>query len=150
MTNLADELDYYGRYLRQAAVKDSIHVGAIEFGGQSGSVYSHLMNDWMKSTAPYIEDLLNGGIKVLIYVGHLDIIVAYPLTEVYVKGLNWTHSEEFSAAEREAWLIDDKVAGYRRKFGGLSHVMVHAASHFVPYDQPVAGLQMIDNFINGI
>lgn len=149
VTNLADELDYYGKYLRLADVKDSIHVGSIEFQGQSGEVSSHLRDDFMKSTKTYIEDLLNGGVRVLIYVGHLDIIVAYPLTEVYVKGLNWTHTEEFSAAEREAWLIDDKVAGYRREFGGLSHVMVHAASHFVPYDQPVAGLQMIDTFISG-
>ena len=143
------ELDYYGPFLHLADIKDRIHVGSIEFGSQSGEVSSHLKNDWMHSTAPMIEDLLVAEYKVMIYVGHLDIVIAYPQTEVYVKALNWTHTEEFNQTPREVWKIGDEVAGYTRQYAGLTHVMVHAASHFVPYDQPTYGFQMIHNFIHG-
>lgn len=60
-----------------------IHVGDAAWNNGS-LVEENLMDDVMKSVAPWLEELLEH-YRVLIYNGQLDIIVAYPLTEAYLK-----------------------------------------------------------------
>lgn len=59
----------------------------------------HLLSDVMQSVRPWIEELV-ANYRVLIYNGQLDIIVAYPLTENYLKIMEWAGKEAFRKVNR--------------------------------------------------
>lgn len=84
--------------------------------------------------------------NVLIYNGQLDIIIAYTLTENFLKTLKWERSEEFKNSQRYIWRVDDDVAGYVREIPGFVQVMIRNAGHMVPYDQPKWAYDMISRF----
>jgi len=48
-----------------------------------------LFDDLMVSVKPWVEVLLNANIRTLFYSGQLDIIVAAPLTENFLRLTNW-------------------------------------------------------------
>lgn len=62
-------------------------------------VEEHLLSDVMQSVRPWIEELV-ANYRVLIYNGQLDIIVAYPLTENYLKIMEWAGKEAFRKVNR--------------------------------------------------
>ena len=143
------EIYYYNQYLKLGPVKEAIHSGNRNFGEQTGSVRRYLNDDDMKSVKPWIEDILNAGIKTIFYNGHLDIIIPFPKTVQFLNELNWEHREEFRNASRQIWRLGENLAGYAVQYGALSLVMVHASGHMVPHDQPEAGLDLVNKFITG-
>lgn len=87
--------------------------------------------------------------KVLLFNGQLDIIVAYPLTESFVHSLGWQNKADFAESPRVQWKIGSVTAGYVQEYKNLAVVMVRNAGHMVPYDQPVLGFDLINRFTSG-
>lgn len=134
----------FGPMLQKTAVRQMLHVGNLPFHNGS-EVEKHLKQDVMKSVAPWISELLDH-YYVVIYNGQLDIIVAYPLTENYLKNLNFTGAEEYKTAKRYIWKVDGEVAGYVKQAGKLIEILVRNAGHMVPGDQPKWALDLITRF----
>ncbi|XP_068623383.1 venom serine carboxypeptidase-like [Battus philenor] len=128
-------------------VRRNIHVGGLQFNSGE-DVQAFLAYDFLKSVAPSIEQLLTY-YKAMFYSGQLDIIVAYPLTESFLRKLNFLSADEYKRAPRNIWLVDDEIAGYVKKAGNLTDVLVRNSGHMVPYDQPKWALDMISKFIDG-
>ena len=90
--------------------------------------------------------------KVLIYSGQLDVIIGAALTERFLPGVAWHGQAAYKAAPKAVWRVkpsDTEVAGYARVVGNFSQVVVRAAGHIVPGDQPVRALDMISRFVEG-
>ncbi|XP_027206618.2 probable serine carboxypeptidase CPVL [Penaeus vannamei] len=138
------DMSYWEQYINRPGVRRAIHVGNLTFHDGS-EVETHLLEDIMKSVKPWIEELLDN-YNVLIYNGQLDIIIAYTLTENFLKTLKWERSEEFKSSQRYIWRVDDGVAGYVREIPGFVQVMIRNAGHMVPYDQPKWAYDMISRF----
>lgn len=102
--------------------------------------------DWMKDFSPFVADLLNGGIHVLIYAGDVDFICNYLGNKAWTLGLEWSHKAEFNAAEEHEW---GEGAGLARTANGFTFMQVYDAGHMVPSDQPKVALDMIQNFVLG-
>lgn len=134
----------FGPMLQKTAVRKMIHVGNLAFHNGS-EVEKHLKQDVMKSVAPWISELLDH-YYVVIYNGQLDIIVAYPLTENYLRNLNFTGAEDYKTAKRYIWKVDGEVAGYVKQAGKLVEILVRNAGHMVPGDQPKWALDLITRF----
>lgn len=117
-----------GVYLQKSATRRAIHVGNNSFHDLEGEnrVEEHLKLDVMDSVASWVSELLSH-YPVLIYNGQLDIIVAYPLTENYLKNLQFSGAEEYKTAKRYIWRVDDDVAGYAKHAGNLTEVLVRNA-----------------------
>lgn len=63
------------KFLNEASVKRALGVpNDIEFVSCSTEVYDAMQGDWVKDYALDIPDLLEDGIKVLIYAGEYDLI----------------------------------------------------------------------------
>ncbi|KAL1421165.1 hypothetical protein MTO96_023335 [Rhipicephalus appendiculatus] len=151
---LSKEPEGFGNYhafVDSPAVRKAIHVGNLTFNN-GDATESHLKEDIMQSVKPWLASLMDKPqYKVLIYNGQLDIIIAYPLTDNFVSSIPWSGKEAFDKAERKIWKRPDGngVAGYVRKVGNFTQVLVRNAGHILPYDQPDVALDLITRFIDG-
>ena len=62
---------------------------------------------------------------MLLYNGQLDIIVGVPLTENFLRQLNWSGQTEYMSAPRTIWRLGDAnsdVAGYVKQVGRFRQV----------------------------
>lgn len=102
--------------------------------------------DWMKDFSPYVADMLNGGIPILIYAGDVDFICNYLGNRAWTLKLKWNKGEEFENAGDHDW---NGGKGLARTAGGFTFLQIYDAGHMVPSDQPEAALDMITQFVNG-
>lgn len=145
VTEESDDSAILAKLLSNDKVRRSVHVGGLPFNsGQE--VQLNLALDILKSVATVVGNLLSH-YKVMVYNGQLDIIVAYPLTENFISHLNFSSADEYKNADRHIWKVDDEIAGYYKKAGNLTEVLVRNAGHMVPSDQPKWALDMLTRFI---
>lgn len=138
-------IDSVVTFVQQPLVKKLIHVGDSPFHTDH-TVEKHLVNDIMRSVAPFLQTLVEN-YRVLIYNGQLDIIVAYPLTEEFLKNLQWSGSAEYGLAPRHIWKVRNEIAGYYKTVRNLTEVLVRNAGHMVPSDQPLFAYDLITRFV---
>lgn len=141
----SEESNWMSEWVQRVDVRRAIHVGNNSFHTEDKSVEEHLKADVMQSLAVLISDLTQH-YRVLLYNGQLDIIVAYPTTENYLKNLKWSGAEEYKKAVRKQWWVDKDLAGYSKTVGNLTEVLVRNAGHMVPSDQPRWALDLITRF----
>lgn len=146
LTEDSDNSAIFAKLLSNEKVRRSVHVGGLPFNNGS-EVQINLARDILQSVAPYVAELLSY-YKVLVYNGQLDIIVAYPLTENFISKLNFSAAAEYKHAVRKIWTVDGEIAGYYKKAGNLTEVLVRNAGHMVPSDQPKWALDMLTRFID--
>ncbi|CCA73427.1 related to PRC1-carboxypeptidase y, serine-type protease [Serendipita indica DSM 11827] len=108
---------------------------------------SHL--DGMRQTALYVEQLLERGVRVLIYVGTYDWICNHVGNYRWTAELPWSGHDAFNAQELREWKVDGEVAGMTRNASGLTFATVFAAGHMVPYDKPKQALTMLNRWLAG-
>ena len=103
--------------------------------------------DWMKDFSHYVADMLNDGVRALIYAGDVDFICNYLGNQAWSLNLEWEGGDDFRAATPHDW----KGHGLARSVaeGPLTFLQVYDAGHMVPSDQPEVALDMITNFVNG-
>ncbi|XP_004930887.1 venom serine carboxypeptidase isoform X1 [Bombyx mori] len=148
---LQEEISLDGAYMdfiQRDEVRRSLHVGNTNFTS-IGVVYRKLVPDFMGTAKMWLEELLEN-YKVMLYNGHLDIIVAYhPSVNTY-NNLAFSGSTEFLKGKRLPWYHDGDLAGYYRVAANLTEVMVRGAGHMVPADKPAAALGLISAFARGL
>ena len=135
-------------FMNLDSTRKALHVSkkAGEWSSCNMGINMQFHSDWMHDFSPYIGDMLNGGIPVLIYAGDVDFICNYLGNRAWTLGLDWDHSKEFNDAEDHEW--GDK-SGLARTANGFTFLQVYDAGHMVPSDQPEVALEMIKNFVNG-
>jgi vitellogenic carboxypeptidase-like protein len=83
----------------------------------------------------------------MIYNGQLDMILGPPLTEDFLRTLEWGGTEEYRHAKKTIWKFGGEVVGYARSVRKLRQVVVRSAGHLLPADQPDVALDMITRFV---
>ncbi|KAJ0094656.1 hypothetical protein Patl1_15398 [Pistacia atlantica] len=132
MTGLATLYDYTKRIPYQTSLVTTLlqieevkkALGAKEsivFDECSDVVGDALHEDVMKSVKYMVEFLVKNS-KVLLYQGFFDL------------------KDGFRR-------VNEELAGYVQKWGGLSHAVVLGAGHFVPTDQSLRSQAMIENWV---
>lgn len=135
-TGLSSNHNYIGSYnnisiphllefLQKSETRRAIHVGNSTFHGAS-IVFEHSKLDIMDSVANWVAELLSH-YPILVYNGQLDIIVAYPLTENYLKNLDFNGADDYKTAKRHIWQVDNDIAGYVKQAGNLAEIMIRNA-----------------------
>uniref|UniRef100_A0A5B6YKB7 Carboxypeptidase n=1 Tax=Davidia involucrata TaxID=16924 RepID=A0A5B6YKB7_DAVIN len=123
-------------FLNQKSVRDALGVGDIEFVSCSTTVYQAMLVDWMRN-------LLEDGVKLLIYAGEYDLICNWLGNSRWVHAMEWTGQKEFVASPEVPFEVEGSEAGLLKNHGPLSFLKVHDAGHMVPMDQPKAALEML-------
>lgn len=140
-----EDTSIFADLLQNDKLRRSIHVGGLPFNSGE-EVQIHLAMDILKSVAPLVEELLSH-YRILFYNGQLDIIVAYPLTENFLRNLKFSSADVYRNAPRKIWRVRDDIAGYWKKAGNLTEVLVRNAGHMVPHDQPKWAFNLITQFV---
>mmetsp|Transcript_39296 Transcript_39296/g.92419 ORF Transcript_39296/g.92419 Transcript_39296/m.92419 type:complete len:221 (+) Transcript_39296:814-1476(+) len=151
-TNAPASFGFYPEFLNQANARAALHVGAAKFPSNPRECEMHLVSDFMASFRDELSVLLDN-YKVLIYSGQLDVIIGAALTERFLPNVQWRGQAKYNAAPRAVWRINDKdteVAGYVRAVDNLLQVVIRAAGHIAPYDQPERCLDMVRRFVDDV
>jgi hypothetical protein len=157
---LSDEHNTFIEFYNNPKVKEALHapmddtywLGCIPGAGRRleealpGQIL--LANDVPESTVPYVAELLDDGIKVLVYNGDRDLSVNAQGSEKLLDAMGWSGADGWSKARRSLWMVDDKVAGYAKSYANLDFVIVSNSGHMVPNNVPIPGLDMITRFVN--
>lgn len=115
--------------------------------------------DGMHNSALLLPDLINDGIRLLVYAGNADLMCNYIGNERWVELLETKFNKEFSETKSVPWstLDSGRIAGEVRSAGGggftagnITYVNVHEAGHMVPFDQPEAALDLITRWITDV
>ncbi|KAF4042804.1 Serine carboxypeptidase [Phytophthora infestans] len=101
------------------------------------------------SVGDKVAELLNAGLRVLMYVGDADLLCNFHAIEATAKKLNWFGTTGFNAAKMRPYTSASgiKDAGMVQSFSHLMYVKIHSAGHMAPGDQPEVALDMISKFI---
>lgn len=147
--NTPDDQGFFNKYLALPETRSAIHVGNLTFN-DGNTVEEYLRKDVVDSVKPWVETILDANYRTLMYSGQLDVIVAAPLTENFLKNLKWTKSRQYQHSRKTIYKVkpDDKVvAGYVRQADNLIYVLIRNSGHMVPYDQPRVAKDMITRFV---
>ena len=100
------------------------------------------------SMLPIHAELLQAGLRALVYSGDHDMCVPHTGTEAWTRALGLPVADAW-----RAWLADGadgapQVAGYTRRYqGGLTYATVKGAGHTVPAYKPAQALAMFARFL---
>ncbi|KAF9009563.1 carboxypeptidase C [Cyathus striatus] len=118
-----------------------------------------LNGDGAHNSAKLLPELINEGVRLLVYAGNADMMCNYMGNERWVNALDTKFTSEFQAAPPLPWVdsYTGRTAGEVRSAGGggfgagnVSFVNVYEAGHMVPYNQPEAALDMFTRWIQDI
>ena len=163
-------------YLHSAAVTSKIGSQSIWVKANTG-IYEQFAatGDWMRSSLPNLEAVINAGVRTIIYDGDADYIVnymgveamarasrafSYALTDLValslqVASLTTKFSAEFAKQNFATYTVNGKPAGLYKNAGTFSYLRVFGAGHEVPAylwrDVPrgAVALQMFTQVMSG-
>ncbi|KAL4462597.1 hypothetical protein ABPG74_000427 [Tetrahymena malaccensis] len=141
MTNLDN-------FLARDDVKSALGVSGRNWEECSSRVHQALQNDIFVGYSSYVAQILESGIKVLIYSGDQDFICNYIGGLTWVTQMQWTKQSEFQSAQFEDYIVNGKSAGQIKSAGILQFLRVYQAGHQVPMDQPEVALAILNQFIS--
>lgn len=149
------------RFYNNPAVKEKMHAPADTFwrGCIPGAgrrrlqqesrnlMASLLIHDKPLSTVPYIGELLNGGIRVIMYNGDRDMACNAAGTELLLNDMEWGGADKWYGTARGLWTVNDEPAGYAKTHKNLSFVVIYNSGHLAPFNRPANSLDLIQRFL---
>lgn len=87
--------------------------------------------DVYHETYTHVSQLLERGIRVLVYAGTHDWICNWISNEIWTLKMPWSGQEAFASHPLTNWLIDGRVVGKTRSANGLTFATVNEAGHMV-------------------
>jgi len=133
--------NYVNTYLNLPEVQAALHARPTQWSACGNVGYT----DRARTVLPIIQDLIASGIRVWIYSGDVDSVVAVTTTRYAINTLNLKTKTPF-----RAWYSSDgEVGGYVIVYDGLVFATVRGAGHEVPSYQPERALTLFSAFIQG-
>jgi carboxypeptidase C (cathepsin A) len=88
--------------------------------------------DWMRSSAPDLETVINAGVRVVVYDGDADYILNFNGVEAMVNNLNTKFTSLLHAQSFQSWTVDGQLAAQVKNAGTFSYIRIYGAGHEVP------------------
>mmetsp|Transcript_14997 Transcript_14997/g.36884 ORF Transcript_14997/g.36884 Transcript_14997/m.36884 type:complete len:583 (+) Transcript_14997:269-2017(+) len=110
----------------------------------------YMENDRPVDVVPYVADLVNADIPVLVYNGDRDMTTNSAGSELLLNGMDWKSKSEWLDASRGVWMsqnVKGGEGGWAKEYGSLKFVVVYNSGHMVPYNQPIAALDLLRRFL---
>lgn len=126
---------YIVDYLNQPWVREEIGIdpAARNFSSVSWAVNIAFWaaGDPLHLNELYVSELLEHGVRVLIYAGTYDWIGNWVANERWTSEMQWTGQEGFRAQALKEWTIDGEAVGKFRTYGDLTFATIYGAGHLV-------------------
>ncbi|EPQ32119.1 uncharacterized protein PFL1_00316 [Pseudozyma flocculosa PF-1] len=110
-----------------------------------------LQGDSMHDSSALLPELIEDGIRLLIYAGETDSMCPWNGNFLWVKALETSFKAEFNNATSTEWKVGGKRAGLVTKAGkgagSVAFLKAYNAGHMFPADAPEAAAEMIEKWI---
>lgn len=120
-------------YLNQYWVREEIGVdpSARNFTPVSWDVNTGFekAGDALHQTEFYVAELLERGVRVLIYAGTYDASADWVANERWTLEMEWSGQEGFRSQDLKEWKIEGEPVGKFRSFGNLTFATIYGAGH---------------------
>ena len=90
-----------------------------------------LAGDIQRDAAPHVGQLLDRGVRVLVFAGAYDLGCNWVGNEWMTRALAWHGQDGFGAEALREWEVDGEKAGKARSWGALTFASVYGAGHMV-------------------
>ncbi|KAF7974316.1 hypothetical protein HWV62_12482 [Athelia sp. TMB] len=87
--------------------------------------------DWMRTSKPDLESVINSGVRVLIFDGDADYILNFNGVESMVNSLVTDFSSAYANTVFTPWTVNGQSAGQYRQAGTFSYLRIYGAGHEV-------------------
>lgn len=134
------------RYLALPAVRKALGVHK-KWEACNMTVYQDMLADFMRDYEPIMPEMLEAGVRVLVYAGDQDFICNHIGNKRWVANVTWPSKSE-QEPHPVPWMVDGKEAGMLTDYGPLQFLRVYDAGHMVPMDQGRHALDMITKFVH--
>jgi carboxypeptidase C (cathepsin A) len=84
-----------------------------------------IIGDWMRTSRPHLEKVINAGVRTAIYDGDADYICNYQGVENMVNALQHKYSSQYASTPWTTWKVDGVTAGQFKNAGPFSYVRVY-------------------------
>ncbi|XP_004230806.2 serine carboxypeptidase 1 [Solanum lycopersicum] len=135
--------NYVNSYLNSAEVQKALNVRGIPYSWAACST-DLIWQDWPPTVLPIFQGLMKSGIRVWIYSGDTDSVLAVTTTRYAINKIKTAVKTPWYP-----WYFQGEVGGHAVEYENLTFVTVRGAGHFVPSYQPGRALTMFSSFING-
>lgn len=105
------------------------------------------LTDFMQTYATNVANILNDGIRVLIYAGQADYICNWFGNREWINLLEWDGKIGFNKAGQHDWIVNGNSAGTIQSYQNLNFVSIKDAGHMVPMDQPDIAQYLLNTFV---
>ncbi|TIB75548.1 peptidase S10, serine carboxypeptidase [Wallemia mellicola] len=151
------QMGWIETYLNQPEVKKELGVPKfVEFESCNFDVNRSFMGqgDSMHNSAdPTIPNLLDSGVRVLVYAGKADFMCNYIGNKKWVEQLPHELGQEIAASNDETWIVDGNKAGAfkiaQNDKAVLQFVEIEGAGHMVPLDRGHEALALFNGWVHG-
>ncbi|KAF0469548.1 alpha/beta-hydrolase [Gigaspora margarita] len=142
------ELPTVYKYLQRADVIQAIHAESkntawVECSPSVSRGFDHDMSPPSITLLPSILEKIN----VLLFSGDQDLICNKEGTEAFIKELEWNGAKGFQNLNTTTLTFNNTMYGHMISERNLTYVVIYNASHMVPYDVPVASMDMMYRFM---
>ncbi|CAG7785437.1 unnamed protein product [Allacma fusca] len=135
-------------FIQQNEIRHEIHAGNLTFSSNSPPVVLALLVDLCVSVSERLAYLLaSGQYKIWILNGQFDLLIPPSSIDAVLKNLVWAGYNDFFNAEQVIWRSEGEVAGYVKKFGYFSHVIIRLAGHIIYFDAPKWTAEILGEFL---
>ena len=92
-------------------------------------VYSNFAEtgDWMHNSRPYLETVIDAGVRTLVYDGDADFILNFNGVEAMVDALQTKFSDEYAQQEFANYTVNGVATGLYKNAGTFSYVRIFGA-----------------------
>lgn len=146
------ELGWISTYLNRKEVQKELGAEVSNYDSCNFDINRNFLfqGDWMQPFHRLVPDLLDQ-IPVLIYAGDADFICNWLGNRAWTEALEWKGKKSYNAAKTKDLLLsdDNTPIGSVKASGNFTFVRLHAGGHMVPYDQPVASLDVLNRWLDG-
>ncbi len=139
--------DYVELFVNSSAVRQILGVPNRNFIMCNSEVEHDFYVDFLVSQDQTIGEVLNQGVKVMLYVGMYDAGSHWIGVEQVAKGVVWQGQSDFNKATPEEWTVEGEKIGERRHSGLFSFTKVYGTGHLSPLKQPAHCFKMLEQFV---
>lgn len=111
-------------YLNQPRVRQAIHAEHCphKYVECADNPYNALAHQDGKGVTKELSDILNAGIRILVYAGQYDLICNHVGTEKALMLLKWNGAEDWIRAQPGIWIMNKNPVGYSKNFKNLNYI----------------------------
>ncbi|KAJ7677804.1 putative carboxypeptidase S1 [Mycena polygramma] len=143
--------EYYVNYLALSSVTKAIGATSSTYSECPDAPYDKIANtgDDARTLLPQLGDVVDSGIRVLVWAGDADIICNWLGNQAAVLAMEWSGKAQLAATPLTNITLAGKPIAAVANVNNFTFARVYAAGHEVPAFQPEAALAIFTQIIAG-